>query len=89
MNEPLFVLDINQFFVDAGFDVNDGRIIKPRGLRDCVDSFLNSFKVTAASAATTKFVCAETVDAPTRIKAIAAQRAAIIFNRKITRRASS
>jgi hypothetical protein len=48
MNEPLLVLDINQFPVDAGFDVNNRRIIKPRSLRDGFDSFLNSFEVTGA-----------------------------------------
>ena len=41
------MLHVDQFFINAGLDMNDRRIIKPRVLRHRVDGFLNSLELAA------------------------------------------
>src|SRR5437764_2237944 len=48
MHETFFVLHINQFFVNARLDVNDGRIIEASRLRHGINGFLDGLEVAAA-----------------------------------------
>ena len=48
MHEPLFVLHVDEFFVDSRLDVDDCRIVEASSLRNGINGFLNGLELTGA-----------------------------------------